>query len=72
MIAEASRLLLQGRNARVVSALPAQGSEEAESERPVEWVEGKLAGDGRLAAAGFVQSLAARPQTQRTYAGGSE
>jgi hypothetical protein len=60
------------RDARVMSALPAQGSEEAESEQPVEWVDGELVGDGGLVAAGFVQSLAARPQTQRTYARGSK
>jgi integrase len=52
-----------------VSALPAPLSQDIDGGLPVESVDGELVGDGRLLAAGFVQSLAARPQTQRTYAG---
>ena len=52
-----------------MSALPAPRSHDVEGRLSVESVDGELVGDGRLLAAGFAQSLAARPQTQRTYAG---
>jgi len=49
-----------------MSALPARRSEHAPAG---ESVDGELVGGAQLITAGFLDSLSAKPQTQRTYAG---
>jgi len=51
-----------------MSALPARGSQRTPATRS-EAVDGELVGGAQVLAAGYLDSLSAKPQTQRTYAG---